>query len=386
MKEEKNKKVEVKEEKKAFKKEKKEEISERDKKESKITNGIIIGTLVILLGVFLYYGYVYLQNKDKNNNGSTIENDVKEVKTAYQLSGNGLEDFDLAFLRLENAEKNKLYSPLSIKYTLAMLSEGADGVTKKQIDSVIGKYHSNKYTNSQNMSFANGMFVRDTYKDSIVNGYTDNLVNKYNAEVVYDSFINVSNINKWVSDRTFNLIDNMFDSSVLDSNFILVNALAIDMNWVNLIQSTVRPWIVSYQHEDYATSVESIQEDIYPTLEFNDKDGNKIKAKSVKIGASINNYDIVKTLGEDNIRKEISDKYQAWLDEGNSCGVDESAKDVNAFVDEYISELKTGYGQYSSSTDFMLYNDNDVKAFAKDLKTYNGVHYNILVLCLRIQV
>ena len=373
MKEEKNKKVEVKEEKKAFKKEKKEEISERDKKESKITNGIIIGTLVILLGVFLYYGYVYLQNKDKNNNGSTIENDVKEVKTAYQLSGNGLEDFDLAFLRLENAEKNKLYSPLSIKYTLAMLSEGADGVTKKQIDSVSGKYHSNKYTNSQNMSFANGMFVRDTYKDSIVNGYTDNLVNKYNAEVVYDSFINVSNINKWVSDRTFNLIDNMFDSSVLDSNFILVNALAIDMNWVNLIQSTVRPWIVSYQHEDYATSVESIQEDIYPTLEFNDKDGNKIKAKSVKIGASINNYDIVKTLGEDNIRKEISDKYQAWLDEGNSCGVDESAKDVNAFVDEYISELKTGYGQYSSSTDFMLYNDNDVKAFAKDLKTYNGV-------------
>lgn len=373
MKEEKNKKVEVKEEKKAFKKEKKEEISERDKKERKITNGIIIGTLVILLGVFLYYGYVYLQNKDKNNNGSTIENDVKEVKTAYQLSGNGLEDFDLAFLRLENAEKNKLYSPLSIKYTLAMLSEGADGVTKKQIDSVIGKYHSNKYTNSQNMSFANGMFVRDTYKDSIVNGYTDNLVNKYNAEVVYDSFINVSNINKWVSDRTFNLIDNMFDSSVLDSNFILVNALAIDMNWVNLIQSTVRPWIVSYQHEDYATSVESIQEDIYPTLEFNDKDGNKIKAKSVKIGASINNYDIVKTLGEDNIRKEISDKYQAWLDEGNSCGVDESAKDVNAFVDEYISELKTGYGQYSSSTDFMLYNDNDVKAFAKDLKTYNGV-------------
>ena len=90
-----------------------------------------------------------------------------------------------------------------------MLSEGADGVTKKQIDSVIGKYHSNKYTNSQNMSFANGMFVRDTYKDSIVNGYIDNLVNKYNAEVVYDSFINVSNINKWVSDRTFNLIDNM---------------------------------------------------------------------------------------------------------------------------------------------------------------------------------
>lgn len=385
MKEEKNKKVEekeekkveekveVKEEKKVVEKEKKEEISERDKKESKITNGIIIGTLVILLGVFLYYGYVYLQNKDKNNNGGTIGNDVKEVKTAYQLSGNGLEDFDLAFLRLENAEKNKLYSPLSIKYTLSMLSEGADGVTKSQIDSVIGKYHSNKYTNSQNMSFANGMFVRDTYKDSIVNGYTDNLVNKYNAEVVYDSFTSVSNINKWVSDRTFNLIDNMFDSSVLDSNFILVNALAIDMNWVNLIQSTGRPWAVSYQHEDYATSVESIQEDIYPTLEFNDKDGNKIKAKSVKIGASINNYDIVKTLGEDNIRKEISDKYQAWLDEGNSCGVDEATKDVNAFVDEYINELKTGYGQYSSSTDFMLYNDNDVKAFAKDLKTYNGV-------------
>ena len=85
---------------------KNEEKSDYDNRESKIANGIIIGTLAILFVIFLYYGYVYLQNKKNNSNdSSTIKTGAENVKTAYQLSGNGLEVFDLAFLKLENGEK-----------------------------------------------------------------------------------------------------------------------------------------------------------------------------------------------------------------------------------------------------------------------------------------
>ena len=85
----------------------------------------------------------------------------------YRISGNILESFDFYFLQLENERENKVYSPLSIKYALGMLAEGADEETKEQIISVIGDYAAKKYINSSNMSFANGLFVKDSYKSTI---------------------------------------------------------------------------------------------------------------------------------------------------------------------------------------------------------------------------
>ena len=43
------------------------------------------------------------------------------------MQGNGLSDFDLKFLKLENGAENKIYSPLSIKYALQMLAEASGG-------------------------------------------------------------------------------------------------------------------------------------------------------------------------------------------------------------------------------------------------------------------
>ena len=67
-----------------------------------------------------------------------ISKEVQKINqySAYRLSGNSLEDFDLFFLQLENEKKNKIYSPLSIKYALEMLEEGANGETKDQINSM----------------------------------------------------------------------------------------------------------------------------------------------------------------------------------------------------------------------------------------------------------
>ena len=260
-----------------------------------------------------------------------------------------------------------IYSPLSIKYAMEMLAEGASGDTKTQLDNVIGDYKANKYTNSKNMSFANAMFIKDTYKTKVKADYTQKLSTKYNAEVVFDSFKDAKTINKWVSDKTLKLIGNAFDDkTVKQHNFLLVNALGIDMEWKKMIQpdnTSSEGWFrVTYNHEKYVQFIDIITEDEdYNSIKFNNKSMN---AKTVEIGASINKYDIVKTLGEDKIRSEVTAAYEKWKKEGNED------KDFN--IDTYIKELNSNYKKIDVSTDFTFFDDTTVKAFAKDLKEYNG--------------
>ena len=299
-----------------------------------------------------------LTDKDKDKDLSD-----ENYHNKYKLSGNSLEDFDLYFLQLENERKNKVYSPLSIKYALSMLNEGANGKTKKQISSVIGDYNAKKYSNNSNMSFANALFIRDSFKDSIKDSYINTLSNKYNAEVIFDSFKTPNKLNSWVSNKTFKLINNLFDD-VSQNNFILANALAIDMEWVNIIGGFV---YVNYAHENY---FDVITEEHKPK-EF---DGNQ-SVDTLEIFTVANKYDIVNIFGEQNIRDNITKRYQDWLnsEEYKKYHAHEENIDVETYVNNYIKEINEGYKDLKSSTDFEFYVDNDIKVFAKDLKEYNGI-------------
>ncbi len=341
---------------------------EKSKKKNK--NLIVIIIIIVLLA--LLGAYFVLTKGNKDNKKDVISNEPKKV-SAYRMSGNSIEDFDLAFLMLESGEKNKLYSPLSIKYALAMLSEGAKGSTKEQIDDIIGEYKSNKYVNSNNMSFANAIFINNTYKNQVKESYAKNLNNKYNAEVIYDDFTSSNTINSWVSNKTFNLVNNILDDkTVKDKYFFLINALAIDMEWNKKIQATTNDYRerynVQYNHEKYSTSIPLI-ESTYGKVNFNGQD-----VDSVEFGASINNYDIVSTLGRDNIKKTITDAYTDWLKDPESYEYAKMSNelDVDKYVEEFIKQLDSNYKRVDTSTDYYFYIDDNVKAFAKDLKTYNG--------------
>lgn len=334
------------------------EKEKQNKKSTKIIIGSIVALLIIGCGII---SYLYLSKSTTTK--------TKKLYSPYELSGNNLEKFDLQFLKLENEEKNKAYSPLSIKYALEMLGEGADGSSKEQLDSVIGKYKARKYENNKNMSLANAFFVKNDYKDKINKEYVDNLKSKYNAEVIYDEFKNAKTLNNWVSDKTFKLIENMVDDETIqNSNFTLVNALAIDMDWVNKFQHQYNSFSVEYFGENYNFYVSSLLEG-YNKLKFNN---NKMSAKAVEFGAVANKYDIVKTLGEDKIRKTVGEAYQKWLNEDECASYEGTNKDVNSFLDDYIKGISSNYKNISSSTDFSFYDDDNVKSFAKDLKTYNG--------------
>lgn len=356
-------------------------LSSNEKKSNgkKAIIGMIILFLIIAIGGGVSYLYLDSKNDDDSNKKNVVDNDSKNFYSTYRMSGNSLEKFDIEFLKFENEEKNKVYSPLSIKYALQMLSEGSSGKSKSQIDAIIGDYKPVKYVNNDHMSFANAMFIRNEFSKKIKDDYKSTLLDKYNAEIITDDFTSASNINKWVNDKTFKLIDGLVDDNTVgEANFILVNALAIDMKWENLLQCEnikgndvpCKKYNVNYKHENYNDYVTYITDpDDISAIDFY----GKSNIKAYDIAASINNYDIVKELGKDNIYKTISTEYAEWLKSDEAKQADEVEEDVDKYTKNFIEELDSNYKKTDTSTDFMIYNDENVKVFAKDLQEYDGM-------------
>ena len=192
-----------------------------DNKEDKIR---IVGSvlLIIILGISCFLIF-------------TKGNKKEEKKEQIQHNDVVVDDFTYSFLKLDANKENYIYSPLSIKYALSMLKEGANGNTLDELNKLLDNTTLTKYNNIDNiLSLANSIFIRDTYKDDVKNDYIELLKENYNAEVFFDEFKNANNINNWISEKTFGIIKQMLtDDAVQDSSLkiALVNALAIDMEW-----------------------------------------------------------------------------------------------------------------------------------------------------------
>jgi len=225
------------------------------------------------------------------------------------------------------------------------------------------------------MSFANAMFIKDTYKNSIKDSYINTLTSKYNAEVKLDSFTTPDIVNSWISDKTLGLINNLF-SDISQQDFLLINALAIDMEWEQKFLSEY-PVYESYSHEKFewfgpvsvtSHAFQDITEEI----------------SGMEVIASFNNYDIVNVLGEENIRQTVTNAYIEYLKEypnekfGYDLYISEDTTGLSddeimeKYLDKYIEEINSNYKKEDKTTDFSFYVDDNVKVFAKDLKEYDG--------------
>jgi len=191
----------------------------------------IIIPIIIILSIFLIMIY----------SKSNTEDNKRNISNTNKIIDISKDNFTYSFLKLENKNENLVYSPLSIKYALSMLSEGANGNTKEEIDKLIKELTLTKYNNIDKvLSLANSVFIRDTYKEYVKEDYINSLKDKYNAEVIYDKFKDSKNVNNWIEEKTFNIIKNMLsDNQVQNKNveMLLINALAIDMEWGNRFEN-----------------------------------------------------------------------------------------------------------------------------------------------------
>ena len=374
-------------------------MGEKNTVKMNVVTFILILVIVGLACIFGFYvwitgGFNFNKKADNTvNTNKTEQNTTNEVAQKdtttpiYAFNGRELSEFDLSFLKMENGKENKIYSPLSIKYALKMLEEGTTGEAKKQITDVIGEYNLLKYDSNEHMALANALFINQNMKDDIKVEYANKLKDKYGADVFLDSFTSVNNINSWISDKTLNLIEDMLQ--YIDNNevFLLVNALGIDMEWENkFLTPGGEGWF--YEHENlYGSRPQQVSSADFDKTQ---------KVSGMKIEATINNYDIINELGEENIRKTVGDEFKKWAKSlkstdyeykeiFNSDLSDENIeKKLQQYLDGgkyysdyesegYMKELASNYGKLDYSTDFSFYTDDTVKVFAKDLKEYDGI-------------
>ena len=199
---------------------------------------IIVFMVIVVLIIVGDYFLIANRTGEPERSVSREDNNITDSEISSSRDEEKTSEYTYSFLKLENEstkKQNIIYSPLSIKYALKLLSDGANGNTKKEIDRLIGKEGITKYKNIDKiLSLANAVYIKDTHEDDILDSYIDNAKKNYDAEVRYDSFEDAKNINEWVSEKTFNVINNFLkDSQVQDSNLvmILVNALGVDMKW-----------------------------------------------------------------------------------------------------------------------------------------------------------
>ena len=196
---------------------------------------ILITALVLLMTILL------TGCNNKTTNTDILANPPKNESENKETIKEDTSNFDIKFLKMENQKANKIYSPLSIKYALKMLEEGTEGESKLQISNVLGNETLKKYNSNSNMAFANALFAKDSYENKIKNSYISTLKTKYNAEVKVDSFSSPENLNSWVSNKTLNLIKDLFEEVDKNTVFMLINALAIDMDWEDKFIKTRTP-------------------------------------------------------------------------------------------------------------------------------------------------
>ena len=370
-------------------------MKEKGKSKISLSTFLLVSITIILFVAFLFLIYIIIlgfSNKQTNKQIANINTSLIINNTENELMDNNntsliinpieneikndiVSNFDLSFLKLENQKENKVYSPLSIKYALKMLEDGSTGDAKSQISKVVGNTVLTKYNSNNNMSLANALVIRDSFKNNIKRNYINIIKAKYNGEVMFDSLSTPQNVNSWVSNKTLKLVDNMVENINQDTVFLLINALGIDMEWENKFLKPDGVYY-AYRHENFKwRSSEQVV-----SYGF---DKNKQKVSGMEVIASINNYDIVEEIGEENIRKTVGDEYRKWAKEYYT---DLSDKEIEEKLTEYldggfhgtyyskgyIAEIDSNYKQVGFSTDFSLYIDDNVKAFAKDLKEYDG--------------
>lgn len=180
----------------------------------------IIGALLIC-SIFLLTGYI-VHNK-------------KESGTKPNISLNKNNKFDYKFIKQIESNDNTLVSPLSMAYLLSMIQSGAKGSTLNELNIALDNYDLQPMENiDSKISMANSMWINNRYKNDINNTFATALKINYHSEVLYDEFINADNINKWFSEKTYNMINELFPSdsvNSVDTIMALVNAIGINFKW-----------------------------------------------------------------------------------------------------------------------------------------------------------
>ena len=142
--------------------------------------------LIIFLVVIAAVSIVVARDRRLRKNNEKKKEEIVEKKEGYDNTGDYNVDLIKKFHEVDN-NKNYLISPYNIEIALNMLRDGADGNTKAELDKVLGNRVINDVSVKDKVGIANGVFIREEYKNDVKSNYYQILNDKYKAEVIYET-------------------------------------------------------------------------------------------------------------------------------------------------------------------------------------------------------
>ena len=282
--------------------------------------------VIICMAGAIAYKIIYKEKVPQKPKDPSILTPVVDIeKMDYKL-----------FNQLYLNKSNYLISPLSIAYALNMVNDGANNNTKTQIDKIINDYSLPKINNIPNvLGMANSIFIKEDFKQNIREEYINTLNTKYGAELKYDTFENADNINKWVNEKTFGMIPKLTESVSKELVLVLMNALAIDIDWKNQFKCSYTSKYeftksdgskkeVSMMRSDEGDILTYIESDtakgiIKPYVSYDldtgsyatEETSNSFELEYIAILPNENINDYLKTFNEDELNNLLNNKREA---------------------------------------------------------------------------
>ena len=246
---------------------------------------------------------------------------------------NNKNSFENSFINNLDYDKNEniLVSPLSLAYALSMVKEGASGNTLKEIENTLNNYKLSFMQSIPNViGITNSIFIKDSFNSLVNSVYINTLGINYRAQVYYDSFNAVDNINNYVKDKTFNMIPNFLsnDDITEETLLLLINALAINLKWENAFDCNETTQSIFYLNDGNTMDTYMMHsnekyienDDVYGFIKdyaTYDENGN--------ISDNGSAFELIALLPKNNLNEalnKISNKYIVELEETSSENID----------------------------------------------------------------
>ena len=151
----------------------------------------------------------------------------------------------------EDVDQNVFISPLSISTALTMAYTGAEGSTESAMENTLGysdmstdqvkEYYRSLFSSLENvdkdvtLNNANSVWVKDSFESQVKEDYIVTLKDYFTSELHVSPFNQetVTQMNKWVSQKTADKIKKIIETIDRDNVMFLVNAIYFKADWTN---------------------------------------------------------------------------------------------------------------------------------------------------------
>ncbi len=190
-----------------------------------------------------YTGFCQTEPNDTSNIYATQNHNHEGLSGTPTVAAVTAADFGFKMLRNTlNQQTNALISPVSILSALGMTANGAKGKTLEEMESVLGtsvetlnkNFHADRFS-GDGVNTANSIWFKNAAKNDLTlnDTFVNTVQDAYGAEWYGKKFdkSTVGDINRWVSQHTDGMINNMLSEIPPEAVIYLINTVMFDAEW-----------------------------------------------------------------------------------------------------------------------------------------------------------